>query len=147
MDSFSSRNFHAVEAVLYIALHAGTEPIRSREICEYQKVAVRYLEPLLQRLVKAKILRGVRGPKGGYLLARERRKITVGEIIEAVCILKCNPEQEEAKLRKYITAPLWSESRAIIMERYHNITLADLCQKAQANGIAIETAKKGDFNI
>ncbi len=147
MDSFSSRTFHAVEAVLYIALKAGTEPVRSRDICAYQNVAVRYLEPLLQRLVKAQILRGVRGPKGGYLLARERRKISVSEILEAVIADNQKKEHPDSDLRKYVTAPLWSESRRSVMAHYQDISLADLCQKAESSGIRIEAVKKSDFDI
>ena len=147
MDSFSSRAFHAVEAVLYIALKTGTEPVRSSAICEYQHVAVRYLEPLLQKLVHAQILRGVRGPKGGYLLARERRKITLSEIMEAANPLSGKIDAKESALRKHITAPIWLESKKTILQRYSEISLADLCQKAAEAGLNIEAEKKRDFNI
>lgn len=147
MDSFSSRTFHAVEAVLYIALKTGAEPVRSRDICEYQGVAVRYLEPLLQRLVKAHILRGVRGPKGGYFLARERRKIQLDEIIEVAGSLSTKLSQPESPLRLRITAPIWAESKQLIMRRYQEITVADLCEKAAQSGIQIDASKKSDFTI
>ena len=147
MDSFSSRTFHAVEAVLYIALKTSTEPVRSRAICEYQNVAVRYLEPLLQKLVHVQILRGVRGPKGGYLLARERRKIMLSEIMEAVNPVSEEVEEKESALRRCITNPIWLESKKTILQRYSEISLADLCQQAVAADLNIEAEKKGDFNI
>lgn len=147
MDSFSSRTFHAIEAVLYIALKTGTEPVRSRDICDYQGVAVRYLEPLLQRLVKAQILRGVRGPKGGYFLARERRKINLAEIIDVVSGLSKKALPPESALRTQITAPIWGESKQLILKRYQEITLADLCEKALRAGIQIDAGKKSDFTI
>lgn len=148
MDSFSSRTFNAIEAVLYIALNPGTEPVRSRDICEYQAVAVRYLEPMLQKLVHAEILRGVRGPKGGYLLARERRKIALSEIIDVV-----QPGSDEqgaqtiSPLRKSITSPMWLEAKHNVMERFAGITIADLCQQANEKGVKIGNAGKGDFTI
>lgn len=148
MDSFSSRTFNAIEAVLYIAMSPGTEPVRSRDICEYQEVAVRYLEPMLQKLVHADILRGVRGPKGGYLLARERRKITLSEIIDVV-----QPGAEEragqtiSRLRSAITGPMWQEAKHKVMERFSAITIADLCQLANEKGVKIGTTSKGDFTI
>jgi Rrf2 family protein len=147
MDSFSSRTFHAVEAVLYIALKTTTEPVRSREICVYQNVAVRYLEPLLQKLVHAQILRGVRGPKGGYLLARERRKITLSDIMEAVHPTSGKIDLQQSNLHQQVIAPIWQESKKFILQQYSEISLADLCQRAVASGINIEAEKKSDFNI
>jgi Rrf2 family iron-sulfur cluster assembly transcriptional regulator len=80
----SKKLFYAVEAVLYIAYNGGKGPISSRDIAARQGLPPRYLEQLMQRLVRGGILRGVRGPHGGYLLARERRRISVGDICEVL---------------------------------------------------------------
>ena len=66
----------AIEAVLDIAYNAGTLPVQSGEITRRQGIPRRYLEQVLQQLVRAGVLQGVRGPRGGYRLARERRRIT-----------------------------------------------------------------------
>ena len=79
-DCLPKKLYYAVEAVLYIAYNAGNGPISSRDIAEKQGLPPRYLEQLMQRLVHGGVLRGVRGPHGGYMLARERRRITVGDI-------------------------------------------------------------------
>ncbi|MCK6450787.1 MAG: Rrf2 family transcriptional regulator, partial [Alphaproteobacteria bacterium] len=71
----------AIEAVLDVAYNAGETPVRSGEITERQGIPARYLEPVLQQLVRAGILVGVRGPRGGYRLGRDRRRITVGDIV------------------------------------------------------------------
>ena len=63
----------AIEAVLDIAYHASDLPVQSKEIADRQGIPRRYLEQVLQQLVHAEILRGVRGPRGGYRLAKERR--------------------------------------------------------------------------
>lgn len=147
MDSFSSRSFAAVEAVIYIALHSGAEPVRSRDICEYQGVAVRYLEPLLQKLVRAGILRGVRGPKGGYFLARERRRISLRDILDCVASKADHETRKENPLRQYITSPLWADSKEQILTRYQEVTIAELCQQALDSGIPLSSAKRSDFTI
>src|SRR5690606_4413029 len=80
MFELSKRLTAAMEAVLYIAYNSGTRPISSRQLAEYQGVKTRYLEQILQKLVHGGLLRGVRGPYGGYLLAKDKRHITLGEI-------------------------------------------------------------------
>src|SRR3546814_7284143 len=65
-------------------LHAGAGPVRSTDISRRQGIPRRYLEQVLQQLVHHGILAGQRGPRGGYRLARERRRISVGEIIRIV---------------------------------------------------------------
>ncbi len=84
MLRLSRKTLFAIEAVLDIAYHAGAQPVQSREITRRQGIPRRYLEQALQNLVRGGVLVGVRGPRGGYRLARERRRISVGEIIRAV---------------------------------------------------------------
>ena len=84
MLRLSKKMMFAIEAVLDIAYHAGAEPVQSREITRRQGIPHRYLEHALQHLVRQEILIGVRGPRGGYKLARERRRITVGDIVRVV---------------------------------------------------------------
>jgi Rrf2 family protein len=84
MLRLSRKTLFAIEAVLDIAYHAGAEPVQSREITRRQGIPRRYLEQALQNLVRHGVLVGVRGPRGGYRLARERRRITVGEIVRIV---------------------------------------------------------------
>ena len=80
----SRKLLFAIEAVLDIAYNAADTPVQSREITERQGIPRRYLEPVLQQLVRADILIGVRGPRGGYRLGRERRRITLGDICRTV---------------------------------------------------------------
>ena len=84
MLRLSKKTLYAIEAVLDVAYHMGAQPVQSRDITRRQGIPRRYLEQALQQLVKADILVGVRGPKGGYRLARERRRITVGDIVRVI---------------------------------------------------------------
>ena len=73
----SKRLLFAIESVLDIAYHGGSQPVQSGDISTRQGIPRRYLEQVLQHLVRTGILAGHRGPRGGYLLGRERRRITV----------------------------------------------------------------------
>ena len=84
MFNLSKKVISSIEAVVYIAYNSSGEPVRSSEITNRQGTPQRYLEQTLQVLVKANILVGVRGPKGGYILAKERRRITLGEIVTII---------------------------------------------------------------
>ena len=84
MIQLSRKSLMALEAVLDVALHARPDPVQAREITARQGVPQRYLEQIMQALVRANILRGVRGPRGGYRLARERRRISIREIFEVI---------------------------------------------------------------
>lgn len=136
-----------MEAVLYIACHTGTEPVRGRDISGYQGVAVRYLEPMLQKLVHAGILRGVRGPKGGYLLARERRKIPVSEIIDVVQMQPKDTKEATSALHRSIISPIWESAKTQVMQQFSGVTIQDLCQQAVAKNIRIGKSAKDDFTI
>ena len=81
MLRLSRKTLLALEAVIDIAYNARPEPVQAKEITARQGVPQRYLEQVMQQLVRAGILKGVRGPRGGYRLARERRRISVGDVV------------------------------------------------------------------
>lgn len=81
MNLLSSRGLLALAAVVDIALHARSAPVPAKALAARHELAPRRLETLLQELARANILKGHRGPRGGYELARERRRITAAEIV------------------------------------------------------------------
>ena len=87
MNLLSRRSVLAIAAVVDVALHSRSAPVAAKALAARHKLPPRHLETLLQGLVHAKILKGVRGPRGGYELARERRRITVGEIVRTAMSL------------------------------------------------------------
>ncbi|MBI4969722.1 MAG: Rrf2 family transcriptional regulator [Rhodospirillales bacterium] len=147
----SKKMLFAIEAVLDIAYHAGGEPVQSREITRRQGIPRRYLEQTLQQLVRSGILSGVRGPRGGYRLARERRRISVGEIVRVVGALETaeDPYRDipASELGKQVIRPMWSRQQDEIMARLDSITIDDLCMTAYRDGIASEATNKLDFAI
>ena len=137
-----------MEAVLYIAYNAGRGPITGRDIAERQGLPSRYLEQLMQKLVRAGILRGVRGPHGGYLLARERRRISVGEICELLNDKDDEPDdQTSTPLGKIVVMPVWEAAQKQTIDYLKQINLADLCEQAFANNIRRDSEEKMDFAI
>ncbi|TAN56470.1 MAG: Rrf2 family transcriptional regulator [Rhodospirillales bacterium] len=147
----SKKMLFAIEAVLDIAYHAGGEPVQSREITRRQGIPRRYLEQTLQQLVRSGILTGVRGPKGGYRLARERRRISVGEIVRVVSALETanDPYQDMpgSDLGQKVIRPMWFKQQDEIMSRLDSISIDDLCMLAYRTGIASEAENKLDFAI
>lgn len=149
MMRFTRKLALAVEAVLDIAYHASDMPVQSREIAERQGVPRRYLEQVLQHLVRAEILRGVRGPRGGYRLARERRRIALGEIVRIVAELETaeSEGEEGSELGNRVLTPIWRELEDEAIRHLDAITIEDLCRKARTAGVAAGTRAQPDFTI
>jgi len=79
----SRKDVLAIVAVVDVALHAKTRPVSAKALAARHKLPPRHLEPVLQALVREGILKGVRGPHGGYALAREPKRITAEDILRA----------------------------------------------------------------
>jgi Rrf2 family transcriptional regulator, iron-sulfur cluster assembly transcription factor len=73
----------AIAAVIDVALHGADRPVSAKALAERHGLPPRHLEPVLQALVRDGILKGIRGPRGGYELGRDRRRITADEILRA----------------------------------------------------------------
>ncbi|KAF0118937.1 MAG: transcriptional regulator [Rhodospirillaceae bacterium] len=147
----SKKLLFAIEAVLDIAYHAGGEPVQSREITRRQGIPRRYLEQTLQYLARSDILVGVRGPRGGYRLARERRRISVGEIVRIVRSMEM-PEDAfsdlpASELGRQVIRPMWGELQEEVMRKLDAITVDDLCMKAYKEGLPSEGRANLDFTI
>ena len=151
MLRLSKKTLYAIEAVLDVAYHMGPQPVQSRDITRRQGIPRRYLEQALQHLVKAGILVGVRGPRGGYRLARERRRISVGEIVRVVAGTEAADDvledTEGSELGLRIVRPLWAELRDAAMARLDETTIDDLCLSAHKEGVASEGRPNLDFTI
>lgn len=151
MLKLSRKTLFAIEAVLDIAYHAGAGPVQSAEITRRQGIPKRYLERALQELVRAGVLIGVRGPRGGYRLARERRRVSVGEIVRIVRALEVAgadiADAGGSELGQKVVRPLWNELTADVMARLESVTIEDLCARATQAGVASEGCRNLDFAI
>jgi Rrf2 family transcriptional regulator, iron-sulfur cluster assembly transcription factor len=139
MIRLTKRLLFAIEAVLDIAYNGGAAPVRSAEITEREGIPRRYLEPVLQELVRDGILIGIRGPSGGYRLARERRQISLGDIVRTIRHLETGEDPISAPagsaLGHKVVRPLWIELQEETMRRLDALTLDELCARAEHAGI------------
>ncbi|WP_147157477.1 RrF2 family transcriptional regulator [Reyranella soli] len=120
---------YGIAAVLDVALQGGERWVRKVEITERQRVPVRYLEEVLQSLVRAGILDGKRGRYGGYRLGREQRCITLGEIVRVVWALEVeldpfNPDTASPLAREVVWPAL--------MAQLDSLTIGDLCKRVRS---------------
>ena len=83
MPLVSRKGILAIAAVIDVAINARSRPVSAKALAARHKLPPRHLEPVLQALVREGILRGVRGPHGGYELAREHGSVTAEDILRA----------------------------------------------------------------
>lgn len=83
MPLVSRKGVLAIAAVIDVALNARNRPVSAKALAARHKLPPRHLEPVLQALVRDGILKGVRGPHGGYSIARDFREITAEDILRA----------------------------------------------------------------
>ena len=141
MPRLSKKTMFAIEAVLDVAFHANDHPVRSGDITERQRIPKRYLEQVLQHLVRAGILSGKRGPRGGYRLGRERKRITLGEVVRVVRTLEAETEPNDVSvgsaLAHEVVWPMWERLREDMMLQLDGISIEDLCRQADTKGIGM----------
>jgi Rrf2 family transcriptional regulator, iron-sulfur cluster assembly transcription factor len=138
----------ALLAVLDVALHARGRPVSSKELAARHNLPPRRLEGLLQALVRAGILRSLRGPSGGYELARERRRLTAAEIARVAL----RAEEEDcarvgAPALEMVLAPVLQEVEASVFARLEAISLEELHARALACGLCDKQPSSADFDI
>jgi Rrf2 family protein len=149
MLKLSRKTLLALEAVIDIAFNGRPEPVQAKEITARQGVPQRYLEQVMQQLVRAGILKGVRGPRGGYRLARERRRISVGDIVrvaETVEDENGDDGKPRSELGARIVTPLIHSLQQEVMQRLDAISIEDLCRRARTEGVEGGTVA-ADFTI
>jgi len=150
------RALTAIAVALDVAFHAGRGgggagggPLAgAAEVAERLGVARRGLEPVLQALSRAELLESVRGPRGGYRLARRPREIPLSDVLAAVAEGNDPPEDGLAgALQAAVVWPLWDEMESGLRERLAGLTLEDLLRRAQAAGLKRPSAEPLNFAI
>ena len=147
MFKIQKKIIYAIEAVIDIALNSSLGPVQNEEIAKRQGIPKRYLEQTLQILVKNKILVGARGPKGGYSLAKERRKIWISDIIKSVSVEEKNSQNFTSNLAQKIIIPLLEDITNGCFIKLNKLSVEEVCKIAREKNIQKETFKKVDFVI
>lgn len=136
----TTRGRYAVTAMLDLAIHGHERPISLADISGRQEISLSYLEQLFAKLRRGELVTSVRGPGGGYRLARPGRSIFVAQIIDAVdesvdvtnCQGKGNCHQGEVCL----THHLWQDLSEQIHEFLSQISLADLVARREVRDVS-----------
>ncbi len=146
MNLLSQRGQLAIAAVVDVALHARPTPVAAKALAARHDLPPRHLETLLQTLVRANILKGVRGPRGGYELARERRRISMGEIVRAALSENGN-SKPRSRLVDLVIEPLVAEASGVFLTALDGISVDDLCKRAEEQAVFGVMDVKSDFTI
>ena len=132
MPLVSRKGLLAIAAVIDIALNARNRPVSAKALAERHKLPPRHLEPVLQALVRDGILRGIRGPHGGYELAGERWNITVEGILRSVSDSIESVAVPDSILINDVVGPALVEAERLFSAALSRINIDDLSRQAEA---------------
>lgn len=125
----STKGRYAVTAIIAVAIGEKTKPVTLAEISEEQGISISYLEQIFARLRKSLIVKGTRGPGGGYCLSREPKDISIAEIIIAVedqLRVQKPIGNGQANARSSLINSMWEELSRRIQALLNETTVADL---------------------
>lgn len=131
----STRSTYGMRALVELALAGGRGPLSAALIAKQQGLSVAYLEQLLHRLKKRGVVMSVRGPKGGYLLAKAPQQITMGEIVRT---LEGNVTVHNGKIadnQRHAERIIHAVYRCVherLAQSLDGVTLQDLCDEVEA---------------
>jgi Rrf2 family protein len=133
MSLLSRKALLAITAVIDVALHARGQLVSAKDLAARHDLPTRHLEPVLQALVRGGVLNGVRGPRGGYELARERRRITVNDILKAAGSVEDDSSQAMlgSNLLKDVVLPAVAQAEKAYVAALSRITIEDLARRAE----------------
>ncbi|MBZ9559566.1 MULTISPECIES: Fe-S cluster assembly transcriptional regulator IscR [unclassified Modicisalibacter] len=136
----TTKGRYAVTAMLDLALHGDQGPISLADISQRQGISLSYLEQLFARLRRAKLVKSVRGPGGGYLLAVAPHAVSVARVIDAVDesvdATRCQGLSDCQQGRTCLTHHLWCELSQEIHGFLEGITLGTLVEREEVRYIA-----------
>lgn len=137
----STKGRYGVKAMLDLALHSTEGQISLKSIAERQDISENYLEQLFATLRKAGLVKSIRGSQGGYILADEPEKITVGAVLRALegslapvdCVIEEDPTKC-CRSEACVTRMVWEKIRDGVNNVVDSITLRDLMEEHEKLG-------------
>ncbi len=141
----TTKGQYAVRALVMLMILGDDGPVTLKEISDAEDISLNYLEQLFSKMRKGNIVKSIKGPGGGYILARDSRDIKIGEIIEVVeetispvaCVDDgANAESCCDRSHKCTTQWLWAELGSRIKDFLDSVTIKDLFEEAKKRGVA-----------
>ena len=138
----STKSTYGLRAMLNVAISGGSEAISISDISEREGISTAYLEQLLNKLRHSGFIESVRGPRGGYVLAKKAADITVADIVGALersvypvhCATNRKKNVSCKRSRSCVPKMVWHKLSKAINDCLKSITLADLCREADKVG-------------
>ena len=131
----------AVTAMLDLALHGGDSPVTLAQISDRQKISLSYLEQLFGKLRRGELVESVRGPGGGYHLAREAAKVSIADIVRAVeeplDSTQCGGRENCQENQRCMTHDLWEELNSTVQGFLAGVTLSQLVERQRSKGVTV----------
>lgn len=141
----TTKGRYAVTAMLDLALHARQDPVNLSDISERQSISISYLEQLFAKLRKGGLVSSVRGPGGGYQLARDGAQIFIAEIIDAVDesvdATRCGGQGDCQQGATCLTHELWSDLSGQIHSFLSRISLDELVNRREVQAVALRQSE------
>jgi Rrf2 family iron-sulfur cluster assembly transcriptional regulator len=132
----STKGRYAVMAMVDLARHSNGNPVSLAEIAEREEISLSYLEQLFAKLRRGGLVKSVRGPGGGYLLAHDRDETRIADIIlavdEPIRAVRCTPGEAigcRGNRGRCLTHDLWEELSNQIHLYLSSVSLGDICEK------------------
>ena len=132
----STKGRYAVMAMVDLASHSGGRPVALADIAERQEISLSYLEQLFAKLRRGGLVKSVRGPGGGYLLAHRMEDTRISDIIlavdEPIRATRCvpgSPNGCRSNKSRCLTHDLWEELGNQIHLYLSSVSLADVCNR------------------
>lgn len=145
----STKGRYAIRFMIDLAEQQDGLPVPLEDVALRQQISKKYLETVVNFLVKAKLVKGASGKGGGYRLLRRPADYTVGEILKitegTLATVACLDEDADICPRETFckTLPMWKKYDAMVHDFFYNITIEDLVNGNMAYGDAfIERAKE-----
>ena len=143
----TTKGRYAVTAMLDLAIHRGSGPIALADIAQRQGISLSYLEQLFSRLRKRSLVSSVRGPGGGYNLARNASDIFIAEVIAAVDenvdTTRCGGAHNCQNEGPCLTHDLWHDLSTRIYDYLNRISLQDLVDRKGVQDVAKREVRPG----
>jgi Rrf2 family iron-sulfur cluster assembly transcriptional regulator len=132
MSFLPRKGLLAITAVVDVALNARERPVSARNLAARHNLPARHLEPVLQALVHEGIFNGVRGPRGGYELGRERKRISVADILRAAGSVNDEDDVPVSRLVEQAILPALADAERAFVAALTRLSLDDIARRAEA---------------
>jgi Rrf2 family iron-sulfur cluster assembly transcriptional regulator len=133
MSLLPRKGLLAIAAVVDVALNARQRPVSARKLATRHNLSSRHLEPVLQALVHEGIFNGIRGPHGGYELARERKRISVADILRAAGTVEIEDESEPgSRILDEAVLPAIAEAERAFTTALARLNIEEIARRAES---------------